>query len=466
MAKRGKDPQKTMIKRDPELKKKRRAERELQAAEAKAAGKSLADTSSDEDEVESDGGDVATKSTGNKSTGSTALGEFELPELAVKSADDEPEPEVSGAPWVLPFARFERKWTWLETRMLMVTLSGLIGTLCFWFAMRGMKDPVSTQSATGTVWRALFGMVALGGLVRFTTKKLGLAEKQRTIATVVAVVAGALLAKTWRAVGIDYFTALLDWLQQGSSICLFGGLKGISTRLTMLVSLIGASLACSAGTHINVDLAVRLIPKRFGRHAHIAGCLGAALVCFISSWGFFDFTAVSGFKAPAEASAGAKFSHVVHHVSDHGFLLRKQLGFDLGAVPYVIQGERWNADARMNGRQWNAYLDEAGFVERYGAEKVAGVRSAESELDLPRRPFVVEPGGSAPGALIHTLDLIFTVGFLMIGLRFLLRALLVHGGAASHDPHAQAPPAPPPAEKPKEPAQDAALDSALAKEAA
>ncbi len=362
-----------------------------------------------------------------------------LDDVAAKLADDPPEPPLRGEPWALPLARFERLWTWLETRMLMVTLGCLIATLCFWFGVRGMKDPVSAQSVTGTVWRALFGMLALGGLARFVTKRLGLEESKRALVTIAAVVAGALGAKLWRSVGIEYFTGVLDWLQQGSSICLFGGLKGLSTRLTMLVSLIGASLACSAGTHINVDLAVRLIPKGFAKHAHIVGNLGAALVCLISSWGFFDFTAVSGFKASPDASAGEKVAHVAHHVGDHAFLLRKQLGLDLGALPYVIKGEKWNHDSRMNGREWNRFLDEGGFAERYGAANVADVRATDAELDAPRRPFVVLPGGSAAGALIHTLDLIFTVGFLMIGLRFLLRALLVQGGCMSHDPHATEP---------------------------
>jgi hypothetical protein len=109
------------------------------------------------------------------------------------------------------------------------------------------------------------------------------------------------------------------------------------------------------------------------------------------------------------------------------FLWRKQAMLDLGALPRLAVGDKWNAPDRMNGAQWNEFLDNEGFVERYGAENVAPVRAPESDLATPWTPFVVVPGADARGAIMPAMDLIFPFGFLMIGLRFLLRALLLIG---------------------------------------
>jgi hypothetical protein len=82
----------------------------------------------------------------------------------------------------------------------------------------------------------------------------------------------------------------------------------------------------------------------------------------------------------------------------------------------------------MTGREWNEFLDNGGFVERYGEEKVAPLRAGEEDLDGSRTPFVVSPIGDARNALMRSMDLIFPFGFLMMGLRFILRALLIFSG--------------------------------------
>jgi hypothetical protein len=46
-------------------------------------------------------------------------------------------------------------------------------------------------------------------------------------------------------------------------------------------------------------------------------------------------------------------------------------------------------------------------------------------------PFVVLPNDNARGIVVNSLNLIFPLGFLMIGLRLLLRALLVLSGHLS-----------------------------------
>jgi len=348
------------------------------------------------------------------------------PERIAETHDEERETHhLKGAEWARPFAVLDEKWTWFEARMLFVTLLALVSLLCAWIALRGMQD---RNSAAGVFFRAIFGMAVLGGLTRYATRDSKFDEKTRTLATLGAVVLGAAAAKSWVHVGNDYFQGVLDWLQQGSSIALFGGLRGISTRLTMMVALVGASLACAAGTHINVDIIIRFTPKPMRKMAHLVAMLGAAAVCLASSYGFFDFIAVSGFHAAPDATLGEKFGAVTEELSGDFFILRKQLSLDVGAVPYVVQGKRWNADERMNGRQWNAFVDEGGFAERYGAEKTAVIKAGPSELEAPRRPFVILPGGTAAGALLEGLNLVFPLGFLMLGLRLILRVLLVLGG--------------------------------------
>jgi hypothetical protein len=109
------------------------------------------------------------------------------------------------------------------------------------------------------------------------------------------------------------------------------------------------------------------------------------------------------------------------------------VNLDLTGLPSIAGGERWDSDKRMTGRQWNAWLDDNGYVERYGKEKVDPLRAPESALDAPRVPFVVLPDHEPRGLLVHGMDLIFPFGFFMIGLRVLLRTLLLLGGAVSID---------------------------------
>jgi TRAP-type C4-dicarboxylate transport system permease small subunit len=197
----------------------------------------------------------------------------------------------------------------------------------------------------------------------------------------------------------------------------------------MMLSFVGASLACAAGTHIAIDIVVRFIPQSWRKPAHVAGCAGAALVCLVSSWGFLDYVAVTGMHAKKEATAGEKIAYMQHELGDYFFLYRKQLSLDLGAIPYVVKGEKWNTESRMNGRQWNEFLDKGGFVERFGKEKIDALRVSEADLDLPRTPIIrANPKNGEEGFLINALDLIFPFGFLMLGLRLLLRCILVMAG--------------------------------------
>jgi hypothetical protein len=196
----------------------------------------------------------------------------------------------------------------------------------------------------------------------------------------------------------------------------------------MLVALMGGSLAASSGTHINIDIVIRLIPKSVRKPVAILGSLATALVCLMASWGFLDHVAITGMKAELDGSAGHKLGAVTHKLSDDFWVWRKQVVFDIGAVPYVLQGKRWNDPERFKGKDWNAWLDDSGIHERYGADKTARLRAPDDALEEPWTPFVVLPTEDTRGMLVHSMDLLWPIGFLALGLRFLLRALLLFAG--------------------------------------
>jgi hypothetical protein len=113
---------------------------------------------------------------------------------------------------------------------------------------------------------------------------------------------------------------------------------------------------------------------------------------------------------------------------------------DLQAFPDVVfSGVRWDAANRMNGRQWNAWLTEGGFSEHFTKEEFEQMKAPPSAEEESRVPMVVLPGESAKGALSHDLNLLWPLGLFWIGIRVILRALLVISGHASVEPDADEP---------------------------
>ena len=82
----------------------------------------------------------------------------------------------------------------------------------------------------------------------------------------------------------------------------------------------------------------------------------------------------------------------------------------------------------MKGKDWNAFLENGGFVERYGAEKIEIIKAPESDLEMSWQPFVIIPDGETRGIMVHFMDLLWPVGFFMLFLKFLLRAVLIFAG--------------------------------------
>lgn len=404
--------------------------RDTSAAKTAAA----ASNDGDEDDGDADAPDAAADS---EPPAEPSSGADDPPSSANAPDDDEDIPESAvglpaGAAWARPLVAFEHRWTWFEVRLMFVSLLALMLVLVFWAAMGSMADSVESTVVKGTLFRQIAGASILGIIVRVATHKR-LDDSKRAWLTIAAVVVGVTTARFWRGTGIELFDAFNDWLQKGSVFALFGGLKGVSTRLTMFVSLLGASLAAGAGTHIAIDAVVRLLPKKSRRPSAIVASLATCGVCLMSAWGFFDHVAITAMEAKVDSPPSEKLSHVVDEVDEHFFLLRKQLLLDLETFPRVLASEPWNDPKAFTGRDWNAFIDDNGFVERFGEEKVARLRASESNLETGYQPFIKTPGAGAAGRLLHTVDLMWALGFMMIGLRFLLRAVLLFAGHVKLD---------------------------------
>lgn len=350
-------------------------------------------------------------------------------------------PPPQGAAWANGFVRVERALTWFESRLLFVALMALVVSLAVWIAIRGMASPVESTSTAGIVFRMFVGAGVLGGIGRVVAvRALKLDEVKSAVLTIGCVVVGVGLAPVWREVGIARFDAILNWLQEGSSLSFVGGLRGVSTRLTIIVALIGAALAAARSKHINIDVVLRFMRHTWRKPVHVMGAIATASVCFVAAYGFLDYTSIEGFGQKRDASMSEKIAGIRRLSATHRFVLYKQIGLDLRTMPdVVLRGVRWDGPTRMSGRQWNAWLTEAGFSEQFTAEEMALMKAPPSMEDEPRVPIVTLPGESAKGALEHDLNLLWPLGLFWIGVRVMLRALLVVSGHASVEPDADEP---------------------------
>lgn len=395
-------------------------------------------------------------------------------DLAPKS---KAKPPLRRAAWGKPFATIERWWTWLELRILVGVVVGLIASMVFWVVLQGLSSPIESNSKAGVIVRAIIGLVAFGAVTWWAAGKAKLSRFPRTIAAMAAMAVGAAIAPSWRSFGVVYFGNVLNWLQEGSSFTMFGQLRGVSTRLTVVLAFIGGSLAAASGKHINIDVALRFIPSqprtkpfrffsRFGadgldrgldslhvlaRRANLrmivftTQSIATIAVCLVAAWGFFDYIAIWNFDAKAEATAGEKYDVVDKAVAQDLFLLRRQLVFDLKAAPYVLggkpshpeedpsqpQGAKWDDERGFNGRQWNEMLEKSGYRDHFTAEEIEALKAPEDALDDSRLPLAIGPQGQPRNLLVRTMNLTFAAGFVFMALRFLLRMILVLSGHQS-----------------------------------
>src|SRR5260370_10804624 len=82
---------------------------------------------------------------------------------------------------------------------------------------------------------------------------------------------------------------------------LMGGLRGLVTRLTPWIALLGASIATSRGKHIRIDIVLRSVPARLSRATAIVGQLAAAVISVLAVVGFLAYISIAAYRAPAVA---------------------------------------------------------------------------------------------------------------------------------------------------------------------
>ncbi len=329
--------------------------------------------------------------------------------------------------------RLDRAWSRLEVALCAAAAFALVASLSLWVVLKGLSAKTTDAFVGGLLLRSLIAGALFGALAWLA----GAAWKGRWPRTALAfagAAAGAGLGSVLRGAGVDYFSNLLGWLQDGSSLTLVGGLRGLGTRLTLFVALLGASLATAAGRHVSIDVATRAFGPRLRARLSLAGGALAGVVCLFSAWGFFDFIAVDAFGARPGSAPLEALSAVARGASRHAFLARRQLAMDARMLGRVLRGEPWSAS--LAPAEWNVWLDAGDWAGHFGPEVTASLREADGAA-APRSPLVSVPAEPSRGLLVKTLDLIIPFGLLMMALRFLLWALRkgpveeLHGAPAS-----------------------------------
>ncbi|HVU02491.1 MAG TPA: hypothetical protein VHE30_12095 [Polyangiaceae bacterium] len=336
-------------------------------------------------------------------------------------------PRKRAAAWGEPLMKADLAWTRFEIWLALTAFGLEAFSMALWVALKGFS--AAADSPAALVFRAATGGIVLGIVTHLALRNRP--EELRTRATTAAVFLGMFLAKTWIHFGGDYASNVLNWYQQASFLTLLGGLRGVGTRLTMLLALVGGSLATGRGRHIVIDVLTRFVDQKKRLVMALVGWFASTVVCFTAAWGFFDHISIENFGARADDTAGGKIGQVVHQLEEDFFIARKQMALDMTAAPHVLLHAETYSDW-LTGKEWNAWLDTSGFAERYGKEETEALKIPETET---RAPLIVLPGRGEPrGELINAAYLVFPIGLIVIGLRFLLRCLLVLSGHVSTEP--------------------------------
>jgi hypothetical protein len=340
--------------------------------------------------------------------------------------------------------KIDEGWQRLEARLCAGVLVAEIASLSIWIALKGLSsDYKPGENASGLVFRAMVTAAGLGLVAHLATRKQS--ETVHRAATTGAVIVGLFAGRLWAHAGVTYASNILNFLQNASTLMLIGGLRGLATRLTLWVALLGASLATSRGRHINVDVLVRYVPERLRLPTALVGQIAAMFVCFLGAVGFADYISISVFRATAtepcaddktkscDAGAGEKLATVEHEMGRDVFVLGRQASLDLGSWPAVLAGHPY--DKWMTAAEWNAWLDGADWKAHFDAAAVDALRMDPSQPAATRTPQVAVPGTGeeARGLLIRELDFVFPFGLMVIGLKFLLRLLLILTGRIKID---------------------------------
>lgn len=355
--------------------------------------------------------------------------------------DDHAMPE--GKPWGDPLWRLDTAWQRLESVLCASVLVAEIGSLTLWVMLRGLAtDTIAGGNAGGIVCRSLLTMTVLAIGVHLATRKQG--GSRHAIGVSIAIVVGLLGGIAWKHVGCTWSSNLLNWLQSASVLMLIGGLRGLATRLTLWVALLGASLASSRGKHIHVDVLLHYIPRKLRMPTTILSLVAGALVCVSAAVGFVDYITIAMFQVNADqpcpndaakrcdVPTGEKMASMGNLVASDFFLLRRQAALDVRALPHVLAGTPY--DGWLTATEWNAWLDGADWTAHFPKAAVDAQRADPSMPNATRAPAVQVPGsGDARGLLARELDFVFPVGLLVIAVKFLVRILLILSGHVRTD---------------------------------
>lgn len=289
---------------------------------------------------------------------------------------------------------------------LALALGGaLLVVLCGWVVLKGLAARDAAGFHAGLTLRAGLG-AALGALV---AARWSPTPSRRWLAAVLGAGVGAAL----RDVGAGWAENAVGWLQDGSALTLLGGVRGVATRLTLALVMVGAALATATGRHVAVDLAARALGPAWAPALRRAAGLVAAGVCVASGLGFYDFLRVEGLEGAPGPTLGRD-----------AFLLRRQLALDLRLAPRVLSGARW--DTALRGDEWNTWLDAGDWVGVAPPDVVAALR----EGGVSHVPLVALPGVPSRGLLVKPLGLVVPLGLWWLALRFLVWVL--RGAPAEH----------------------------------
>jgi len=364
--------------------------------------------------------------------------------------------------WGNPLSRLDAAWTKLEARLAATVLVAEILALCAWISLKGLSAEYQAggegeKNVSGLVFRGIVSAIVLGLLARRALRPKSsegdpghaAAVRRQNVLVTVAVGVGLASSRLWANAGVEYFENFLNWMQSASLLMLIGGLRGVATRLTLWLALLGGSLATANGKHINIDVVMRFLTPRMRVPVAILGWLAAAVMCFAGAWGFVDHIAIALFHvrpfevcpASSEAVKGAqcptpameKLGHVVHDMGTDWFVVRRQLALDLRSFPRVVMGTKYNG--YLSNAEWNTWVADGDWAGHFPADQVGGLLAPTERPAELHIPAVSIPGGQeVRGLLIKDADLVFPFGLLMIALRFILRSLLALSGHIEVDP--------------------------------
>jgi TRAP-type C4-dicarboxylate transport system permease small subunit len=342
-------------------------------------------------------------------------------------------------------SRLDDAWQRLEARLCAAVLVAEIASLAVWISLKGLStDFIPGANSAGLVYRCMVSAASLGVAAHLATRKC--TEGAHRAAVLVAVVAGLASGRFWAHLGVGWSSNVLNWLQNASTLMLIGGLRGLATRLTLWLALLGASLATSRGKHIQVDLAARYLSPRMRARTAVVGWVAAAIVCVAAVFGFADYIVIAQYRVLAaqpcpgdpstscDTPAREKIGALRRSVAADFFLLGRQASLDSRSLPRVLAGRPY--DRWMTGTEWNAWLDGANWREHFDERAVEALRVEPSAASATTRmPQVAVPGTGeqAHGLLIRELNFVFPFGLGVIAAKLLLRALLVAAGRVDQD---------------------------------